>query len=555
MFSRVVVFYLLCGVMLCGGVVTVNAQDSFNVDSYIPVKFTDRQLRVDGRFNMEGTNNDESDRSVFISPPTVEPYISTRSGQVLDLGSNYKYTYWTLSKFVDFQSSIGTNFQHLHADREYSRSQLYDSSYDAAQRDESRHVYSFSTNNTFDGGKYLASDLFVAATLVFNAGYDAEPGSKFKQDRNESMLYPDGRINLYNSHSDDEVYSNARDYRISFQITPGWGRMYPGQYAATALYVVNELDRAGILIAQPTFEQMQELTELIYQRRNELIIDSRIHRLESLESIYTYLSDNGLVETGQCYGAFVFQDVWDYFPRDDRNFGFMIRAGGGLMYTYSSSHISIDEYDVSTSQYVIPGDTTYTNVNENTRTTYIYSRGEQRTPFTIVTLEYSKPLDFRWQLDIAAGATVNLSPSRTQLQDNIRYENGTLRTYSEDRYESEADYTIDADIDVTYILNSRTRGRLLSSFTYDHENQRNQRMQYDQAGYLSNETTELAETNVRYTYFAMRPTLEYRLSIPTTLIVSVNYNYSKREQEYIDHTSNSAVWSYSATIQLNHYLF
>jgi len=91
----------------------------------------------------------------------------------------------------------------------------------------------------------------------------------------------------------------------------GYGRVYNGVYAATAMYMIDELKKAGYIDKEPSYPQMIEMTDIIYQYRLKYYDDRRIHRIEALTAVGEYLQQQGLADDFGTGGQLIIQDVWD----------------------------------------------------------------------------------------------------------------------------------------------------------------------------------------------------------------------------------------------------
>ena len=226
---------------------------------------------------------------------------------------------------------------------------------------------------------------------------------------------------------------------------PGWGRIYEGRYAATAMYMVDELKRNGLLKREPTFEEMRSLTETIYQYRLKHAVDARLHKIEALSKIMDLLAGQGVIDDAGPHGYLFIQDVWDYFPRDDRRFGYQIRAGGGLEYHYNSDQLRYHGY-----------------------VDYFRHRtSEGRRPFASVAVDCSRPFGLRWQFDVTGVGRYYFDPSNATTETVIEYRyDHTLYEEHGIKYRADYDYSIVGTMQ--YIFDSRTRAWVRTSYTTGH---------------------------------------------------------------------------------------
>lgn len=468
------------------------ADSTFNVNSYIPQKFTDFQLRLDGGFKFTGKNEKGASQS-GVDNPRGEYQDSNDVREIMG-AVEAVYRYETIPRYWRLSLDASGHAYHVSGNLDYPSYWL---------RDHGKGVYPGA-----EAGFYLFSDLLIS--FVGQAGWDYSTGSE-----------GDGETLKY----------HERTYSFDIGILPGWGRMYEGQYAATSLYVVDELRKANVLIKEPDYDEMLKLTELVHHYRQTHAIDSRLHKIEALSRVMDYLREIGVVDSIGPYGCLLIQDVWDYYPVTSRHFGFRGRIGAGWQYEYFSFH------QTSAIHY------------------YEHEKKYTNRPYVIGVLEWGKPFGLHWQLDFQAVAKHFVKPFSKRIFNEINYvPNPSFAFRHEDETYSEyfADRILEISSAVRYIYNSRTSASLEAEYDLRHYHWRD-KLQYN--GYIPDYHIEIAGGR-DHRVGSLAAILEYRVSIPTTLLVTAVYSATDWTEDRGDfNISDINTRGYIVTAELMHFLF
>lgn len=458
-------------------------EPAFRIDSYIPQYFTDFQWRLEGNLWADGFRQEV--RTRLLDEGKEYEKITSFDRQTIDILSDINYRYETIPRFFDFTVQGA-----------YTLSNRNPHDY---------HIYRYDFNPgiypTVDAGYYLHSDLL--AFLSGNAGW--------LYDHNLHDVNPDVRTIVYT---------------VDAATGLGWGRVYDGRFTATALYIVDDLKSNGILNRMPTHEEMDSLTKIVYTRRLESYDDSRLHRIASLLSIMKFLESRGIIAPSGPYAYLLIQDIWDYFPNDARRFGWTMKGGLGLDY-YKRLVQTTDEQEDE------PGSLTHTYKHETrvNQQPYILARGE-----------YYKPFGLRWQVNAVLEGKYFFSSYYRYRSYQRRYQPYQSTSVQEDRENYSDLYQVAAEIQLTYILDSRTRAGLTVENSYSHSESDHRNLHRIRK-----------ENNL-----TCQAAIEYRITIPTTLAVSVEY----RRRDLNDQRSSTTriedimhFFSYLTSVRLIHYLF
>lgn len=549
---------MCCAALLAaaGGSMALAEESTFNISDYIPEKFVDLEWKVMGNL---GLNNYDIWSSTY--RPTSNLHHSTQTRDIATwsggLKSRLAYRYQTVPRFLSTTLDItgsydwekenttrnrtGSDFSEIVEEYELSRSESK-----SARRELSTVAYA-------DVGQYLSGDFFASIGASVRFMYEESPGATdyYFQDR---VDYYAPRVRTLLEERSSEHSPDMRHVLVSMVLLPGWGRLYRGNYASTAMYIIEELRSNGVLLREPTHDEMLALCDIVYQNRLEHAVDERIRKIESLDAIMSYLSDVGISDAGNGRACLLIQDVWDYFPRYGRTFGFRARLGPGFDYSHNRDRsTTISDYYRFLSYYDIsnPGvvDTLY-DYNEH-EYRYQSTITEAYDTYLRAIVEYAKPLSRQWQLDLWASGKYYFSSHITRAEWYSRYvvdDDGSNAGSSTYGFENDIDsrYRFDLVGTATYILNSRTQLSFRTDYSYE----------YFKA---DPESDFLLDPDVRETTkkeFLLAGGVTYRISIPTALTASVGYRHDRPgDASWYYVNSRYTEDRYFAGVSLSHYIY
>ncbi|MFH1700873.1 MAG: hypothetical protein ABIE07_09830 [Candidatus Zixiibacteriota bacterium] len=525
---------------------------TFKVSSYIPEKFIDFEWRLNGGFNLSGFNT-STDNSFIDEWGNRNYRNSSGDKQSLTLGSSIFYRNETAQRFYIASGDLSVRINNGNSSRDDFSSgnigEINNSRYESGQA-----IYTVSIQPSISAGQYLLSDFFVTGAMRFGSSFDIRP-------ENSGTSYNYNKKYLYDSDTDywmretnisQSQRSNERSHKINMSAGPGWGRIYSGQFAATAMYIIDELKHHDLLEREPTRDEMLYLTDIIYSYRNTRPIDSRIHKIEALSKIIEYLNNAGVIDYSDRYGYLLIQDIWDYYPRDVRDFGYRASLDAGLDYFYRSNDESEygDRYSLYTRHLADSLMVDTISIYSGGHDRFYRRRDESKYPYFSLRFQYLKPVSLRWQYDIFTNAIYYLSykqVSQTYSSDFIEQNHA----YTENQYKRFANYQIHANGIVKYIIDSRTTAKAAVNYTFRHYNSETKSLRIIDDNLVQESQTI---SGVASGSFSLSGTMEYRVSIPTTLLANIGYNISEdnsRSNIYGDNHSSG----YSLSLLLSHYLY
>jgi hypothetical protein len=278
----------------------------------------------------------------------------------------------------------------------------------------------------------------------------------------------------------DHSYYNSST-SLSLPVAIGHGRIEPVQDLRLAIYILEEMNKAGRIRSIPPERTVLEMAKVISKIKNRRFFDSRIRKIKELQVIDSFLVSNDLISVNDINYFAVLNDQWSYASGPERSAGFAVSAG-------------IDNYaiigrrkDKTTSEGSQP------MINKNYLNTFeagAYARAQ-----------YYKPINLHWQLsgelrasyglentvnprdreitndnfttnifDTHLGCSVQYLPdSRTSVELNFsgNYKDLNGRTTATENYKKQGNISdFSAGFDMYYYVSPRLRITLNSYLTY-----------------------------------------------------------------------------------------
>ncbi len=541
-------FVLLCVMILVmpGSIV---AQDStFSVESFIPQKFRDLELRIDGAidFFRDDMHNYYDDQNPYGSEGGI---FEVNEGLESEAVFILKYRYETPSKFytVEATGSLSRTSRELN-DSSLQITYLGDIvSWDRNNSQNTGYIYTFQPR--IIAGFYAVSDLFISGTIGVPLYYSRLTSeSKLKSWMNG--VYLGEPTQLWGSHGKNTRKSDVRQYGISLELGTGFGRIYDGRYSVTSFNIINELSQRGFLHESPTYVQMIRLTEIVYQYRQKHIIDTRLHRIEGIEEIIDYLYRENLFSGKEVRGCLLIQDIWDYYPQEPRKFGMKFAIGFtielGTRHDRLKTFRNFINYQITTDS-LGGSDTAFSPLEDSYSKTYI--ENEQEKIYFTGGVEYHRPFNHKWQLSI-------IVEGRLLIEDDTQYGRyvNQIRPYAPGSFSKEGteyrnngelsglvkmEYFYDSRTSLTFAIKGEGKAYRQRNYWFQSDNTKH----YDQGfSYAENE-------------FAVSSMIQYRISVPTTLRGHLSYAFFYGEADYGSYNPITKGDNLGFSLEIIHYLF
>lgn len=547
--------------------------NTFKIESFIPEYFTDTRLSISSELNISGG---DSKTSEFMEPESYNAhydYESNSNSKNFNLGGYFSYRYETIPKYLNFSLRLSGYYGSYYNENSSNSADTAGYSYiGSSEGDEDYYEVSFEPH--VDGGYYLQNDFFVSAVVDADIRYRDYPEDFYKSRSQYQYMAPDGYINSTNYSDENTSSDDTKDFFISLQLMPGWGRVYEGMFSSTAMYIVDELRNSNLLIAEPTDEQMKTLSDIIYKDMLRHYIDYRIYRMEALQAITDYLLLQNLIADSNVYQHLIIQDVWTYYPRTSRRFGFRIRGGFGLefmhyKYAYTADFESHDYelfYHIDTLDDI---DTLWTNDRKGR---YYTSRETTNTyPFIGGEITYYKPYDHRWQINLSGSARYYLGAVTKWSWEETNYaiedpSEPDTTDLTEREIELTGFYTLAAGASAVYLPSSRTTvvfSAQAGIYGFGQDVTHYEADLSDTADY----TFEGPELGGQF-WSRFILDINYRLAIPTNLYLRAEYNsgpynslnFSRRlyhnfwSSQLVNENEDYERSAYSIRLGISHYI-
>jgi hypothetical protein len=286
-------------VFLCSFGTVLHAQlDTFNLSRY---KLPDIKFRqLDLGFNLGGSN--------LINKNNSENY-------------SYNYSTFTSNGNLNLTYRSYRNSEHLQNEQQFSFGLTPE----------------FKNEKSDDEITYKYSN--INPVLQFNSE------NRFYR---QNQFFFETDFNVYGSgnwvKTDDKTeYSLTKSEDISAEIEipllVGRGRIEQIQDARLAIYIFQELQKAGRISKIPGNEDILEFSRLISTLKNERYFDYRIKKMQEIEKVDSFLQAKGFVTTADARYFTIVNDNWDYAQGPVRKSG--KRLSGGMVpdFSYSNNRI------------------------------------------------------------------------------------------------------------------------------------------------------------------------------------------------------------------------
>jgi len=238
--------------------------------------------------------------------------------------------------------------------------------------------------------EYLKGKIFLEQDLVLNYR------NSFVRSNDEN-INDAGEVDYINKQK-----GSSYEIVASIPILAGWGRIERVEDARLAVYILDDLNKAGKLMREVTQEDIHQLSVRISEVQNERMFDSREKKIWELQQINSFLLETGLIESEDIVYFTLLNDNWDYSAGPVRESGF--RVSGGIspeIEFYKTVETEDEEYPLSGTSY--SAEYSYANQEFGGR--------------VLARLSYEKPLNLYWQLSISNEFRLSKSFGKTEIDE------------------------------------------------------------------------------------------------------------------------------------------
>ncbi|MBN1949637.1 MAG: hypothetical protein JW801_00435 [Bacteroidales bacterium] len=323
-------------------------------------------------FNLDGSGEHRS--SLGENPSTGYSSASRLSDYTFGTFISPRYTIYRNTRKLQMYQSLSLGLHLL----DYGRSRDINeyNSLNATPYDEQFQREMSNSANTYYQGtlrEFIHGELFLEQGLGLGWTY-------FKHNRYSETLDSMGEVqnDILNSESQHMIQPDI-------ELLVGWGRIERVEDARLAVYILDDLAKAGILAREAEQQDVQALAEIISKLQNERFFDARQKKIWELQQLDSAIQALGLVEGSEIVYYTLIQDNWDYAASPVRESGFQI-AGGLTTNPYLLKRNSLREANYFTLDSV--------DIYESTNTNWNFELGG------IIRLTYQKPINLYWQATI-----------------------------------------------------------------------------------------------------------------------------------------------------------
>lgn len=173
--------------------------------------------------------------------------------------------------------------------------------------------------------EFIVNRFFLAQVIDYRLGYDGSSDFWDEQDSLQQSVEDELNKDKY-AYSDLEV-----------SLLAGWGRIEHVEDARLAVYILDDLIKAGKLSREVTDEDIQQLAETISRLQNERFFDNREKQIWQLQQLDSVMQTLGLTESADMAYFTLLKDNWDYANGPVRSSGFQLAGGfrSGMDLAYS----------------------------------------------------------------------------------------------------------------------------------------------------------------------------------------------------------------------------
>jgi hypothetical protein len=233
-------------------------------------------------------------------------------------------------------------------------------------------------NNSTDG-----SLSFYSTNRFFNKNqYFIEADPKIILSSGTTRKYHD-----YSTTQSEKDNSDDFTTTVSLPVSVGHGRIEPIEDARLAVYILEELNKAGRISALPSENVVLAMARVISRIKNKRFFDTRIRKITELQVIDSFLVANNVISSHDINYFAVLNDNWDYAGGPVRKSGFALSAG-------INDNLTLDK---SRQETIVTGNSTIKNNNDNNK----YDIGG------FLRMVYEKPVNLYWQNSIYIETTLN----------------------------------------------------------------------------------------------------------------------------------------------------
>ncbi len=544
--------------LLCAGPISrCSASDAsgFRIQDFVPGSFTDLEWRIRSTTDLSDVETDDERRYDADGLNILEAYGDELRRSFELSGSSYlRYRAWSVPRFLTF--SLNTRLSGSTRAGEDRQTNLGDPPAEASRSEVTdRRFCRVSVEPRMAAGAYLWKDVFLSTESLVEWMYRSDPENR--RVRTQESTSGTDQVIVQSYHREvDEQEGDSKTTELSLAVTPGIGRLYEGNFAATAVYIIDALRANGRLLREPSQSELLDLAQVVYYERELHAVDQRLADIAAGNAISAFLVNQGLIGTEDPLAEYLILDVWQYFPTTSRSWGWQLRAGPEWRYTYSSSQttdLEIDRYVRTEYPASDPSNVTVLTDDHEETHTYDHATEEAWEPSLLLEALHQRPLSPYWHVDVLAAARLGLDHrTETDRRSHVRgHQEATVST-THHRFDREDARNIALSLTLRYLPNSRTSASFRGEYAYERETLRNHRVSWvdgEQASESLDKTTHSASR------ILLSAEYDYRISVPLTFAVASELwlDRASWDRDDLRQTHSGYAYSFMAAVEYHIY--
>lgn len=193
------------------------------------------------------------------------------------------------------------------------------------------------------GGSYDKVTINDSKTSNYDVFFSYNNTSRFYQKDNFFLGIGGTMSTRFNGDKQVDNQTDKRDqtdFYLSVPLSVGKGRIEVVTDARQAIYILENLNRRGVMKRKLSNDEILTLAKVIAQVKNKRFLDSRIRMIEEISTVDSFFVENDLLSSNGAPYFTTLYDYWMYGDRFERLYGLVIegKLTPGFRHYYSRLH-------------------------------------------------------------------------------------------------------------------------------------------------------------------------------------------------------------------------
>lgn len=193
------------------------------------------------------------------------------------------------------------------------------------------------------GGSYDKVTINDSKTSNYDVSFSYNNTSRFYRKDNLFLGIGGAMSTRFNGDKQVNNQTDKRDQTdlyLSVPLSVGKGRIEVVTDARQAIYILENLNRQGVMKRKLSNDEILTLAKVIAQVKNKRFLDSRIRMIEEISIVDSFFVENDLLTSNGAPYFTTLYDYWMYGDRFERLSGLVIegKLAPGFRHHYSRSH-------------------------------------------------------------------------------------------------------------------------------------------------------------------------------------------------------------------------